>query len=962
MKLSVLPNQFHGGEVHSIDLNCTNTLVATCGSDLAINVWTLGQLTEYAATSAANTNSPLVPDTSIPLAAGTLKLLRWSPVNDSLLVCAGENGHVWLVDVILKAPQPLFPFGTAADSAADSAAVVDGGWSPDGRLFAWSSADSKVHLVDIANRTHQLVIDESSEASGDRKTTIQRSVAFDPSRRYFICMGDDSFVTVFKYRYDSHDKYVFEVACKISKLMSNSVSVSAGINYRRISWSCDGEFVAVPNASKQLSSVVSLISVSEGWENNVVLVGHDLECDVVRFAPHLFEYPPEEPGLPPSLYHIIATTGSDSTLVLWNTSRESPILVIRDFTTKPIVDLVWQQSGDRLFMVSLDGRLAIAEFFDNELGSPALEEITKLLLDSQVHKTDKLPTATNGDAKKTKNAAEIINQKAASKMDEEKPEKNRVQLSAEASTPALEESEPEPALVGEITPKIVSADLSDPDGTNVLEAAMTDRTKTEKPKTKVVKIAKVAKPTTIQSQKTTTKDGKKRIQPTLLLNGSGTQPQDRDIPSLVPRDTSAKSQIELEKPSYSIPEKMFKDNKRAKLDENGAAKKIKRELEPVKYIGSVVVNHNTTFSKIRLSVPKIRNAFRLAEDEYILDVKNGQGNEGQPSRVTYFKNETQLWCDFIPRFIHLATKGANFWALCTSDGQIYTYTKLCGSRLLPPIMTGSPLSFLESKGKFLMAVTSVAELYVWNLELKKIHIKSPLSLGALLDLHNKFQDDLLSKSDNVTMCSITSSGVPLVTLSNGAGYMYNLDMEVWQTVTEAWWAFGSHYWNSLADDKVSSESRHAQLLGETTASSIVGLLEHKTNEELFRRSRTGRGKFFNKILKNMVMKEGFENLENTISLAHLENRILCCGILGENDDYRNLTLTYTKRLSELGLRAKLFEVCERILGADDSQPICGHPRRQLLKDVIVLCVEHRDVQRVLLHFGNLIGIVESEYS
>ena len=50
--------------------------------------------------------------------------------------------------------------------------------------------------------------------------------------------------------------------------------------------------------------------------------------------------------------------------------------------------------------------------------------------------------------------------------------------------------------------------------------------------------------------------------------------------------------------------------------------------------------------------------------------------------------------------------------------------------------------------------------------------------------------------------------------------------------------------------------------------SIIELLEHKTNEEILEKTRTGRGKYFNKISKNMLMKEGFESLENTISISH----------------------------------------------------------------------------------------------
>ena len=60
------------------------------------------------------------------------------------------------------------------------------------------------------------------------------------------------------------------------------------------------------------------------------------------------------------------------------------------------------------------------------------------------------------------------------------------------------------------------------------------------------------------------------------------------------------------------------------------------------------------------------------------------------------------------------------------------------------------------------------------------------SISPLLELYNK---EGLVKSDNITLCAVTSYGIPLVTLSNGSGYLFNKDLGVWQTITESWWCF-----------------------------------------------------------------------------------------------------------------------------------------------------------------------------
>ena len=91
----------------------------------------------------------------------------------------------------------------------------------------------------------------------------------------------------------------------------------------------------------------------------------------------------------------------------------------------------------------------------------------------------------------------------------------------------------------------------------------------------------------------------------------------------------------------------------------------------------------------------------------------------------------------------------------------------------------------------------------------------------------------------------------------------------------------------------------------------------------------------------MMMKEGFENLENTVSLSHLENRILCSELLEEKEDFKGFIITYANRLCELGLQAKLYEICEGILGKlhstttqQENPTICGLDRQGLLKDII----------------------------
>lgn len=947
MKLYTFPTVLHGGEIHSVDINSSNSRVLTAGKD-GVAVWDYPQLKNCFESK----NHDISPLKSYDYHERLIRIARWNPITPNQFVSCDDSGCIFLNTD--DTPKKLYPF-TSEDTHSTS--ITDGNWSLDGKYFVWSTSDGKIHLVDINKLTYQ----ELSSLDHSEKPLTQRSVAFDPTNNYLITLNDDTLINLYQY-HEQQSGYQFRLIHKISKLLNKT---PINVKYKRISWSPDGEFISIPTASKNLTSLISLLSRSQDWTNKISLVGHDLNCEVVRFNPKVYTTDKSDTVEPLNAFHIIATSGSDKTLVVWNTSKDSPLFIIKDVSSKPVVDLAWDKTGRTLFFASLDGHLTSVEFEESELGNQVSDQMFLQLFNfkDKYVKPFNFKYDDGSNKKSSSSAIELLDQKDAIKIFKEG------EVKVETTQPTGVEK-PAGKHQGVIVPEVLEYSKSE-DSHDILQTMVT-RSKRAKvpPKTAVAN-----KSVSYDTQKITSKDGKKRIQPMLI---SKTNKDAAPLLQSSPATTSgaSKTLMEFDKPSYLVAEEVFREKRRLKGNQDdNSTKKVKRDLEPVKFIGSIVVNPNLAFSKTRLAIPKVRMNFRIVSkldnESLSLDIRNGQGNESAPTRITYLKKDKQIWCDFIPRYIQLVTEGTTFWALSTSDGQIIIYSSTSGKRILPPLILGTPLSFLESHGKYLMAVTSVGELYVWDIETKKLHLNSPLSLSPLLELSSKYQEDGLSKSENLTMCSITSKGIPLVTLSNGSGYLFNKDLGTWQTITESWWAFGSHYWDSLNDDALPQTTG---LLG-NDGSSLIKLLEHKTNEEIIRKSRTDRGKYFNKISKNMIMKEGFENLENTISLSHLENRILCCELLGEASDFKRFLITYAKRICELGHKAKLYDVCSQLLGpvieneeddvklvedSDWDPKICGLEKRELLKEIILACASNRDAQRVLIHFAKRIGGFEVE--
>lgn len=872
----------------------------------------------------------------------TVISIHWSPKSANQLLSSDKAGNIYLTDVNANTSRLLYP-------QPEPVQLIDLTWSADARMVLWITSDSKIHVVDVTKNTYQ----ELTQNAERQTSLVYRSIAFDPTNNYLIAVDDDTLMYVFQYKYNEAN-YQFRLTHKISKLINKN---TVNVHYKRIDWSPDGELVTVPTASKNNNTVISLVAKSKGWHNKVSIVGHGRTCEVIKFSPNVYNASLNDNR---DLYNLVATAGSDKSLCVWNTTKETPLFILQDIVERPVADLAWSKDGEVLVCASLDGHMSMCVFSSTELGYKVTKETFDQLwrLSNELVKplTYKYDSEITGEgaiaAAKKGNVIHLIDQKDAVKITNAKKEKV-----AEAPVVEVEEQKTESETKlrkGSIVPEIADRpDITKDADVNMKESGETSKTSTVKTKKKPVKAPQ--KPIV---QKVTTKNGKRRIQPTLISSSGSLAPLPiKDTPSIM--KSSSKSLMEFDRPSYSVSDEFSKQNKRFRAGQDDSApKKFKRELEPVKFIGSAIVNPSTTFAKVRLAVPKTKFNMEFATNAgFVLDVRNGLGNEAKPSRITYFKKDKQLWNDFVPRYIQLATEGLLFWALSTSDGQILTYAHDSGERLLPPLVLGAPISFLESHGKYLMAVSCIGELYVWDLENKKVELST--NLAPLLDMNSKFQEDGLAKAENITLCAVTSIGIPLVTLSNGSGYLYNNNMGTWQTVTESWWSFGSHYWDTNAEN---------QPLGKFgDSSSIIELLEHMTNEEIVRKTRTGRGKYFNKISKNMIMKEGFENLENTISLSHLENRLLCCELLGENKDFHKYFMVYVQRLCELGFKAKLYAVCDKLLGPvsdeDDEvlvepwdEKICGVNKRELLKEVILACAKHRDVQRVLLHFGRRIGI------
>lgn len=937
--------------------------------------------------------------------------------NWNLLAAVYKNGEVYIV----KDPQDSRKASIRQIFKHANGLLLDFTWSADDQLLAFCTMNNEViiydtvysriiktlhvHGVPVHPKSGDTKLGNGKEAtksvspspSLDAKqpqtklpaqNVAVKGIAFDHTcGKYLLTLGDDKMVNILEYRLTPDEKngrsFEYAVSQKFYNLISSSKLNKATI--RKVSWSTDDRIVCVPNTAKSRATILSLVKnndpvKSPAWQEWMVQKGRGFKCTMTSFSPCIYENTTKDGDS--KFTYVIATASPDSSVSIWRTCDSAPFYVANDISTKPIQDICWSKDGRILFLTTYSGKLVLGIFKENELGSVVSEEELAI---------------PDINSNSVKNSAAILDSYNAWIGGGRKTVPERQERSeAEESSKAVESK-------------------SETKQTN---NSNTNRTIDMKSSVKVESTA----PQIAKSAPKPAESALKSLHSSVSRNHSHTHSKALGSASVGP----------FEAPLRAVPRDLARkisaasqtaENDTGSVDEGPARKK--RDVEPTDFVGSLIIDPATSFSNVRIAIPRVRwhINYSLAEDKTVhFEVRNGNGHESYPTRIALVKrsplgstSETgskaypassaansglpaskELFVDFIPRKVHIVTGSKDFWALSTTDGQIITYTRF-GRRLLPTIVLGAPLSFLEMKDEYLLAVTSSAQMYAWDLQKQQALFK-PTSLSTLLKplfrsinstenggrsaghggrdskasggAHNEdnagrtagsngaagvsfdkngfvfVNGEMLTRSENLTLCSITASGVPIVTLSNGNGYLYNSNMGVWSIVSDSWWAFGSQYWDSTKSLTDTTKSK-------TDGSSLLGYLEMHTNDEIARR---GRSKFFSKISKVMLMREGFENMETVISLNHLENKINFYLFLRDFKNFRLYLIIYVKRLGELNLVDRLTEVLQELF-LDMDGTICGVEKRSLLKELVVSCAKQREVQRILVQYGESVGLL-----
>jgi protein HIRA/HIR1 len=856
--------------------------------------------------------------------------------------------------------------------------VQDLAWSYDSSILVSVGLDSKV--VVWSGHTFEKLKTLSQHQSH------VKGITFDPAGKYFATSSDDRTIKIFRFwspppnatAHDQVSNFMLETTISLPFLGSPLTTY-----FRRCSWSPDGLHIAAANAMNGPVSSVAIITRGN-WESPINFIGHEGPVEVSAFCPRMFHKDKTDPNsdVPQATITVVACGGQDKALSIWNTSLTRPQVITQALSTKPISDLCWSPDGEKLFITTLDGGILAVVFEVGELGFVAPQQENEKAL-SKFGAGRKAGIVEGPDA---------LLLEDLSKADELKGVQGRMgELMGDASAAAQ--------------PEVNGSELVKTNGTPATNGASTP-TAQQPAATSEAKINQL-------KQRVEIVGGKKRVKP-LLISGTtaptSNLPQTQlvaNIHALKPAGDGPHAVLDLSKPYDGLPEGGLKalliGNKRKwaeiagdeeRRTEKRLASIVKDGAAPIIINGEnglippnldktlpgalvpSVVNPALITSQLRLATPVLRSVIvRTADgsdpakaeeagDALMLEARNATGpsrtgrqSERDPTRINCTKAGVALWQDYLPRPVSLVTGSKHFWAAGCEDGALYVWTP-AGRRLLNAFILEAQPVIMDCRGWWLMCITAVGLVHVWNIKtLQSPH--PPVSLAPVFDIALHQQGPHLTGTPGIVFARLNSHGRIIIAMTNGDGYTYSPAMFVWQRLSEQWYAVGSQYWNTTdsaissvqAGSATSTNSDDDFIAPENISAGIIPLLERNTTAQTLLR---GRAFMLQRLIKALLVAEGFEGFEANVSVAHLENRLAAAMSLGARDEFKIYLMMYAKRIGAEGLKAKVEELLRSLLGsALDSEStsntkaegsgwntvddeICGWSRMDLLKDVVLI--------------------------
>jgi len=272
--------------------------------------------------------------------SGAVLCVRYSPGGE-MIASASDDGSVvvWGVEREKK-EVGIFCRRKLTDHKSDVSGVA---WCS--KYLATGSYDGNVHVYSAE--------DFSLVKRLERHEKGCKGVEFGADGGYLSTYGDEG--ELFLYGKD---------LAKIGNTKKPFKGVQMESFFGRMSWSPDGKYVACGLAFLEKRDVIAVLSA--GLTKDYTLVGHTAPVETVAFNPKVWEKGAKG--------YVLATGSQDRSIAVWMSSFPKPLILLKDVTSQPIMDLRWSRDGLSLTGCGYDGRVFRVVFEESELGTGTVPE------------------------------------------------------------------------------------------------------------------------------------------------------------------------------------------------------------------------------------------------------------------------------------------------------------------------------------------------------------------------------------------------------------------------------------------------------------------------------------------------------------------------------------------------------------------------------------------------------------
>ncbi|XP_037536113.1 protein HIRA [Nematolebias whitei] len=887
--------------------------------------------------------------------------------------------------------------------------VMDVAWSPHDVWLASCSVDNTI-VIWNARKFPEMVTCLRGH------TGLVKGLTWDPVGKYIASQADDHSLKVWR-------TVDWQMDANITKPFSECGGTT---HVLRLSWSPDGQYLVSAHAMNNSGPTAQIVE-RDGWKTNMDFVGHRKAVTVVKFNPKIFKKKQKngsspKPGCP---YCCCAVGSKDRSLSVWLTSLKRPLVVIHDLFDKSIMDISWTLTGLGMLVCSMDGTVAYLDFSLDELGDPLNEEEKNTIHQNMYGKSLAI---TNTEAQlsttiienpemlkyqqQRQNSAQANMAVASAGPESSAPKVNSVmngesledirknllkkqvetrtadgrrritplciaQLDTGDFSPALFNSVPilpsGSSMSNQLTPQL-NSDSSPgqpsslglrPNQDGVLTSppassankGLEDNNEGVKSSLLLTSSSKIEPMKALDSRFTERSKATPGVT-SAIASTAGLTPLDRpkDVVSAqkdakTKEDTSSDSEDKMAAINKNLvfgkrkPELLMDGGEVVEKRKKGRPRKDKMAAPipqpftqiispPEREPSRVAAPPPAPAAVLKLPTPSTQKSFSLqvsVEPSVILDVEN-EVSAVAGSKLSQLRcsRDGRDWNTLLPSSVVIAAGSSDVLAVACEDRMLSVFS-CCGRRLLPAIQLATPVSALHCSAHFVMVLTAGAALFVWDVHKQKALVKNE----SLLTI-------LSGAGTTVSQSLLTPQGIPVVGLSNGKSYCFSSLLETWTLIADK-----GDSLVQCADFRGCLPSQDAPV-----SSGPLAVMQ-------------GRNLNAGRLASRLSSTP--HHLQQSVTLAFLENQLVSALTLQSSQEYRYWLLIYARFLVNEGLEYRLRELCKELLGpvhrsaATSWEPTTlGLRKRELLREVLPVIGENLRFQRLFTEYQDQLELLRNK--